>query len=360
VKYRQNQINDFENQKNSKNYTVLSEDEFIAQHGDKPWEVINSILKKFSSIHYQINSPEGSDIFSNYELKLVHPDDKNLQIDFNSLSSGEKVLMALVASVYKSSFDRFFPDLLLLDEIDATLHPSMMKNMIEVLQEEFLKRGTKIILVTHSPTTVAFAPDESIYVMQKEGKNRLQKTTNAEALSILTEGFAILQDGLRIFDQISKLDVAIITEGKNTTLLNKCFELYGITDIEIITGVESSSGKNQLKTLFDFFCRVEHKKKVLFIWDCDVNFQLESINNTIPIIIERNSDNRIAKNGIENAFPELLFNDFQKKIIRSNGETLIEFDESRKRDFEKYVIDRNQKSDFKYFEGILTRIKEYI
>ena len=38
----------------------------------------------------------------------------NLEIEFSNLSSGERVLMALVASVYKSSGDKHFPDLLLL------------------------------------------------------------------------------------------------------------------------------------------------------------------------------------------------------------------------------------------------------
>lgn len=63
--------------------------------------------------------------------------------------------MALVASIYKSSSDGAFPDILLLDELDASLHPSMIKNMIGVIEDIFLEQGIKVILVTHSPSTIA-------------------------------------------------------------------------------------------------------------------------------------------------------------------------------------------------------------
>ena len=360
IKYRQNQVNEFENQKYGKDYPILSETDFFARHGDKPWELINKILRKFSSIQYQVASPEGTDVFKNYALKLVHTSDPSLQIDFSSLSSGEKVLMALVASIYKSSFDRYFPDVLLLDEIDATLHPSMMQNMIEVIQEEFISRGTKVILVTHSPTTVALAPEDCVFIMNRSGLNRVEKSSNGNALSILTEGFAILQDGVRLFDQVGRLKATVITEGRNTKILRKAFELFGVSDIEILDGVETNSGKTQLKTLYDFFVRVPHEKTVIFVWDCDVNYPLEVVGNTVPIIIPKNSANTVARSGIENAFPESLFSDFQKRIILSTGQTKIEFDESRKRDFEDHLISRNSIADFEFLRGTIEAIRSAV
>ncbi|QBJ78205.1 ATP-binding protein [Aquitalea sp. USM4] len=357
IKYRQNQVNEFENQRYGKDYPVLSETDFLARHGEKPWELINKILRKFSSIQYQITSPEGTDVFKNYALRLVHTSDPNLQIDFSSLSSGEKVLMALVASIYKSSFDRYFPDVLLLDEIDATLHPSMMRNMIEVIQEEFISRGTKVILVTHSPTTVALAPEDCVFVMNRAGLSRVEKSSNGNALSILTEGFAILQDGVRLFDQVGRLKATVITEGKNTKILRKAFELFGVSDIEILDGIEANSGKTQLKTLYDFFVRVPHEKTVIFVWDCDVNYSLDVVNNTVPIIIPRNAANTVAKSGIENAFSESLFHAFQKRITLSTGETKIEFDESRKRDFEDYLLRRNSIADFEFLRSTIEAIR---
>jgi len=350
VKFRNNQVNEFENERHGKQYPFVREEDFVSAHGAKPWELMNEILRTFDSLEYKVNSPEGSDVFASFILKLVHTKNPALEIDFSALSSGEKVLMALVASVYKASMDNVFPDILLLDEVDASLHPSMMKNMLEVIRSVFLTRSVRVILVTHSPTTIALAPEESIYVMNRAGLNRIEKKSKQTALSILTEGFATLDEGVRLFDQVSKNKISIITEGNNTNLIKKACELYDCQDIEIISGFENVSGKGQLKTLFDFFTRATHKSKVVFVWDSDVNYSLEEANNTYPHILKANPNNSIARSGIENMFPEELFGDFKKTITLSSGATKIEFDETRKKDFEAYVLKRNSKDDFSNFK----------
>lgn len=217
VKHSRNQFYKYENEKNGRTYKILSDDEFIRLHGDKPWVVINEIMEKFDTLEYKVNSPEDMDYFGQFQLKLIHVKKPSLQLDFSSLSSGERVLMALVASIYKSTSDNHFPDVLLLDEVDASLHPSMMRNMLTVIQDIFLKHGIKIILVSHSPTTIALAPEDSIYIMNKSGLNRVEKKSKSEALAILTEGFATINDiepNLSIEYNISKTDLPILfTEG---------------------------------------------------------------------------------------------------------------------------------------------------
>jgi len=356
IKYRTNQINEFENEKHGKNYEVLSEEEFISIHGGKPWDSINQILEAFDTLKYKVNSPEGADYFGNFQLKLKHTEKDDLEIDFQSLSSGEKVLMALVASVYKSSSDTNFPDMLLLDEVDASLHPSMMKNMLGVIEDIFLKQGVKVILVTHSPTTIALAPEESIFVMNRSGRNRFEKKTKQEALTILTQGYATIEQGLKLFDEVTKSNLTIITEGKNTVLISKALQVLGVNGIEVLSGVEGISGKNQLKTIFEFFSRTNHVNKVIIVWDCDVKFELQPSNNTFPYILPLNQDNIIAKKGIENIFPVALFNDFKKTITLSDGTVITEFDESRKGDFESFVVNRNYTEDFRNFSSLITEI----
>lgn len=361
IKYRSNQINEFENAKHGKNYPVLSEEEFIEAHGDKPWDVINSILKSFNSLEYRVNSPEGSDYFGNFSLKLVHIGKEGLEIDFSSLSSGERVLMALVASIYKSSSDNYFPDILLLDELDASLHPSMMKNMLTVIRDVFLSKGVKVILVTHSPTTIALSPEESIFVMNRSGLNRIEKRSRSEALSILTEGFATLEEGLLLFDEVTKNQISILTEGKNVVLLQRAIDLGGLhNEVVLIEGAEAVSGKTQLKTLFDFFSRVPHANKVVFVWDCDATYELSEINNTYPFVLEKNPLNLIASKGIENIFPTELFGGFLKTITLSQGKVITEFDESRKRDFEEHVLARKTDADFINFDPLIQKLRSLL
>jgi ABC-type branched-subunit amino acid transport system ATPase component len=258
VKQRENEVNEYQNEKHGKQYPFIPEKDFVKKHGEKPWEVINKILEKFSSLDYRINTPEGQNHFGNYKVQLSSLSDPKVHPEFTDLSSGERILMALVASIYKASFDDHFPDVLLLDEIDASLHPSMIQNLLEVVEDIFIKKGVNVFLVTHSPTTIAIAPDESIYVVNKKGQNKIEKKPKQDALSILTEGFATLEKGLKLFDEISKAKISVLTEGKNTDLIKRALDLEGIKDVEVITGAETSSGKDQLKTLFQFFCKVPH------------------------------------------------------------------------------------------------------
>lgn len=356
VKYQGNEIREFQNEKHGKNHAVLTQEEFVAEHGPKPWDVINEILRQFDTLHYVINSPEGADVFGNFQVKLKHTDNPKLEVEFSSLSSGEKVLMALVASIYKASSDGNFPDILLLDEVDASLHPSMMRNMLGVIHDIFLKQGMKVILVTHSPTTIALAPEDSVFVMNRSGLNRIEKRPKQDALGILTQGFATLEQGLSIFDQVAHANFTIITEGNNSTFIEQMLRHYGVEGVSVLAGVEGKSGKNQLKTLFDFFCRTDHQNQVLFVWDGDVEFKLQHTKNTFPFIFPKNVRNQIAKKGVENLFHPELFEGFTKRIEMSNGEVIYEFDDTRKKDFEKFIVRRNNSSDYKNFESLVAEI----
>ena len=356
VNYDRNRYHKYLNETFGSAHEVVSEEEFFSIYGEKPWEVINQILKRFNTLTYKVDSPEGTDNLASYQLKLQHTEKHDVEIDFTSLSSGERVLMALVASVYKSSSDKHFPDILLLDEVDASLHPSMMKNMLNVIDEIFLRQGVKVILVTHSPTTIALVPEESIFVMNRSGQNRIEKKSKHEALEVLTQGFATIEQGLKLFDEVARSSITIITEGNNTKLIKKALQFYSIDGVEVLLGVEEIAGQHQLKTLFDFFSRTNHENKVVFVWDCDVKIKVQPNNNTYPYILPKNCENTIAKKGIENMFPEELFDEFTKTITMSGGEVKIEFDEKRKKDFEEYILSRNMIDDFKHFSSLAAEI----
>ena len=85
------------------------------------------------------------------------------------------------------------PEVLLLDEADSTLHPSMIRSLLRVLNDVSVQRyGVKVILTTHSPTTVALAPEEAICTMRRTPSPRLQRTTRDHAVSALTVGISTL------------------------------------------------------------------------------------------------------------------------------------------------------------------------
>lgn len=359
IKQSQNEMHEYQNKKYWKSYKFLSTDEFIENNWEKPWEIINIILGKFNTLDYKTNSPEWEDAFWSFKLSLINKTNPDILLDFSNLSSWEKILMALVASIYKSSSDNHFPDILLLDEVDASLHPSMIQNLLDVIKEIFLEKWVKIILVTHSPTTIALSPEESIYLMNKRWLNRIEKASKENALDILTEWFATLDKWIKLFDEISSQNISIITEWNNTNIIKKALELYWITNIDIINWAEGSSWKNQLKTLFEFFTKVSHDKKVIFVWDCDANEyrKLLESNNTIPFVFQKNENNKICLKWIENLFWEDKFEKFLSITTKANWNEIKVFDESMKRNFEDKIISNWLKDDFKNFETLINILK---
>jgi ABC-type multidrug transport system ATPase subunit len=163
----------------------LTDEEFLKKFGEPPWDFVNRIIKE-AKLDYHINSPTFHRD-APFELKLIN-NLSGAEIQFSELSSGEKVLMSLALALYNSQFDFEFPKVLLLDEPDASLHPSMSKQFLDVLEKVFVKeKGVKVIITTHSPSTVALCNEENLFVMNKTGQ-RIEKITKDKALRILTAG----------------------------------------------------------------------------------------------------------------------------------------------------------------------------
>ncbi len=340
----------------------LTDAEFEAKYGTPPWVLIDAILANFNAMQYETTKPERADFFTDFKLQLRSKLNPHIIVDFESLSSGEKVLMALVALIYKDTHSSIFPKLVLLDEIDASLHPSMTRNLLSTLREIFQARGVKMMIVTHSPSTIALAPEDSIYVVNRVGPQKVEKRSRAEALRILTEGFATLEEGLLLFDQSTFSEVSIITEGKNTFYINEMIRHFGIQDVTVIEGLEAISGKDQLHVLFRFFKRLRRREKVIFVYDCDVARSKvpDSDLKTFGFIIPQNNENNFARNGIENLLPEAECRIFSKVVTIETIDGVkkeVSFDENQKRRLEAHISKRNQKSDFDKFRCLVDEIE---
>jgi len=290
---------------------------------------------------------------------LIGPDPR----DFGHLSSGENILLALAVSIYEANDYFSFPKVLLLDEVDATLHPSMIKSLLDTLQNVFVENGTRVVLATHSPTTVALAPSGSVFVVNKgNGKTKIEQQSQTVALEILTQGYATLRDGIAIFDQISEHELCLITEGKNTELIERAIQFFAEENINVISCFQGNSGKQQLKTLYEFFTKAEHKTKVLFVWDCDaanIANNVQEINNTFRYALPQNSQNSIAARGIENMFPESCFDRLTESIV--DDETGVRrriFKPAKKSVFCKRMLEKGTKQDFANFSALFSKVDE--
>jgi energy-coupling factor transporter ATP-binding protein EcfA2 len=189
----ENKFNKFLRESEKQNVKFLSDEDFLKRHGEPPWYFLNSILDA-ANLNFIIDKPSGYDDRP-YEPILIHQISRD-RIKFADLSSGEKILMSFALCLYYAQDRRQivdYPKVLLFDEIDAPLHPEMTQSLLRTIQEVLVERhNIKVILTTHSPSTVALAPDSAIYVMQKDGNQRLRKTSKDKALAILTSGVVTL------------------------------------------------------------------------------------------------------------------------------------------------------------------------
>ncbi|REC52675.1 hypothetical protein DRF62_15260 [Chryseobacterium piscium] len=236
-----------------------------------PWIVFNEILKKaeFKYTTEYISSPNDEEPAA---VNLVDNITRK-HISFESLSSGEKTIMALIFVLYNAANNGKFPEVLLFDEPDAHLHPSLAKLFLDVIQDVLVKeQSVKVILTTHSPSTIALAPSESIYKMDRILGYPIKENKDT-AIQNLSNGLASLS--------IENGNLGIVYNIKQTP--KHILFTEGVTDKIILD--------TAWKKLYNY------KEKPFFIQDC---FDASFLGN----LFGRGNDNR---DGIFKQFPEKKF-----------------------------------------------------
>lgn len=180
-----NKFNKFLNETEGQNNKVLTDEEFERLYGPKPWELINKMLSR-AGLTYKVNHPEGNKKELDFNLHLTDIN-TGTEIHVNDLSTGEKVLMSLALSIYNTKEETSRPDVLLLDEPDAALHPEFSKVLVGAIKESIVEEAkVKVVISTHSPMTVALSPEESVFLMDKT-KSKPVKICKQQAVNILTK-----------------------------------------------------------------------------------------------------------------------------------------------------------------------------
>ena len=235
----------------------LTDVEFEIEHGTPPWEFVNQILEE-CNLDFRVDNPPLSEQGS-YEPKL-HKISTKIEMRFDALSSGEKVLMSFALCIYNSQDSRqkkIFPKLLLLDEVDAPLHPSMSDSLLKTIQNVLVRdKNVAVILTTHSPSTVALAPPDSIYAMNPLGP-KIEKVTKSYAVGLLTAGVPTLSIS---FEGRRQVFVESVTDAH---LYDSLYQKYkhllkserSLTFIEVGSknekDIEQNSGCSQVKRIVD-------------------------------------------------------------------------------------------------------------
>lgn len=184
--------------------------------GVPPWEFINDLLSA-AKFPYFVNKPIS--YLGDYQFQLISNQNPDLKINFQDLSSGEKVLISLSFWLFNSSREKRLPKILLLDEPDAHLHPSAIKQFIDVVEKKLVNEyKVQVFITTHSPTTVAMSPQYSLYEITSD-------PTSIKKIKKKEEGIGILTEGLLVVKSNSKY---VLVEDKNDAIFYK--SVFSILD----------------------------------------------------------------------------------------------------------------------------------
>jgi energy-coupling factor transporter ATP-binding protein EcfA2 len=167
-----------------------------APQGPAPWAVVNDALR-VADFPYELISPLETTLLQPYQITFKDKT-SGATVKAADLSSGEKVLLQLVLWLYSSNNTKGFPKLLLLDEPDAHLHPSMTRQFLDVISEVLVgKYGVTVIITTHSPSTVALAPDGATFQMERGNTVISQVSSKPDIINVLTSGLLIVSENSR-------------------------------------------------------------------------------------------------------------------------------------------------------------------
>ena len=246
-----------------------------------PWETLREILSEMRDaaggdglFDFEFSDPQDHELdMSNYESfgfrAMMTNRTTGAEYELDSLSSGERVLMALCLVSFNQYVGRRRPKLLLLDELDAVLHPSMVAALVRTLKALFVSEGTQVLMTSHSPMTVAALDEADIFrVVRTGGHVEVSRTTKSEAINELSEGLATVDVGLRIaaYDEAK---VTILTEGNNAKHLKRWGELNFPNDVRVFEDLGEHTNDGQLLDYGRLLGRVKTNTHFVVVWDCD-------------------------------------------------------------------------------------------
>lgn len=307
-RYIRNDFRRYQNERRDTHFSTLTDDEFIEKFGPKPWLLIDEIIKK-AGLPYIVTPPKENDYESNYYLSLMDISD-NTKVGVQDLSTGEKVLLSLAIAIYNSESSSGKPQLLLMDEPDASLHPNFSKKLIETLKDVIAdKVGVRVVMTTHSPSTAALCPNNCLFEMNKNKKIPEMISTNS-AIENLTDGipyFKIsLDNRLQIFVE-SKFDAIyfeqlfyIVKRIKDIDYLPIFLEPHSgtsnCTDVEFIVSRLCEAGNDLVRGIVDWDGK-KTKQHPVYVLGCGRRYAIENyILDPFYVAISLIRENKLSFN----------------------------------------------------------------
>lgn len=188
----------------------------IDKNDDEPWDRIDRILNAFGLFIRldRKNLNAGLGFLRRPQLKKIET-----SLEMSNLSSGEMQAFALALWTWGNSKGQK-TDVLVIDEFDAHLNPSLAENFMNVIKEYFIDLGVQVIMTTHQPSTVAFAKKIKAEIIWMDDGIINREMAYENIIRILSNGLIDINYLLEDMDLllINRHKIVIFTEGKTDKL----------------------------------------------------------------------------------------------------------------------------------------------
>lgn len=337
-----------------------------------PWVILRENLARMHEaagnpelFNFDFSDPEEDRInFANhtrysFETNLTNRSTGDVY-SVTKLSSGEKILMTLFLAAFNQSIGRRQPKLVLLDEIDVVLHPSMISALIVGLKKQFVENGTRVIMATHSLTTVAMLEEGEIYRVSRMGNSvDVSPITKSAAIFDLSEGIATIDTGLRIAGHDAK-PITILTEGDNALHLKRWASLFFPDDVDVFDRLPDKTGASQLKSYGRLLAHMDTNSHFLIVLDCDAQKTAVELADELPATANvtafafEHRENSIASKGIENNYDEQFLEHYAIRSTEyaTDKEISLSFASGKKLEFARFILENGNHEHFKHFDEL--------
>lgn len=186
--------------------------------------VINKAFKLLHGKEYVIKSDQIKRNGSNELIPTLILEDEATGIseDLNSKSDGEKAIITLIADIaYNLAIAKNFsegedylasPGMVLIDEIEAHLHPTWQREIIPLLTTLFPK--IQFFITTHSPQVLSSVASQHIFICEDFKFSKINiKSKGLDSNSLLKYVFNSTERPKRYVELLEKFDAIIENEG---------------------------------------------------------------------------------------------------------------------------------------------------
>lgn len=252
--------------------------------GRSYWEQINEEITNLNTefgdkkFRYLLNPPTRK----KYELTFYshNKDCHSEYISFQNLSSGEKMIFELICYYFvicKDDNSKDAVNLIILDEFDANLNPALAELYLKTINKEFVEKNIKVILTTHSPSTVAEVDPKSLCeIINEDGCHKIEWAKNEDGKKKILEKLApkfVYDEELGPIGAIKgSRDVIIFVEGKDDEqyFSTKAEEL-GLTNYKFIECGCADNVPTAIKALsiIPYFQKIIQTKTIIGLFDFD-------------------------------------------------------------------------------------------